>query len=150
VEARAWDLIRHVEKEGGGAMLKGVVKCIEGGWFQREIAEASYRYQREVESGQRTVVGVNAFQERQAAPLEILRIPDKAEERQVKRLKALRKRRDAVRVDRGLERLTRAAETDGVNLVEPVMECVRAYATVGEMTGVLLEVFGPYREPAET
>ncbi|MEM3086251.1 MAG: methylmalonyl-CoA mutase family protein [Halobacteria archaeon] len=149
VEARAMDLIHRIESMGRGSILRGVVHGIETGWFQREIAEASYRYQREVESGRRIVVGVNAFQERQAAPLEILRIPDEAEERQVKRLKALRKRRDAVRVDRGLERLTRAAETEGVNLVEPVMECVRAYATVGEMTGVLLKVFGPYREPAE-
>ncbi len=75
--------------------------------------------------------------------------PDEAEEHQVKRLKALRKRRDGAKVERSLERLARAAETEGVNLMEPVLECVRAYATVGEMAGALMKVFGTYREPAE-
>ncbi len=150
VEARALDLIHRIESMGKGSILKGVIHGIETGWFQREIAEASYRYQREVESGRRVVVGVNAHREKESAPVEILRIPDAAEEHQVRRLKALRKRRDQSKVERSLERLARAAETDGANLVEPVIECVRAYATVGEMTSALMKVFGPYREPAES
>ncbi len=150
VEARALGLIHRIESMGKGSILRGVIHGIEAGWFQREIAEASYRHQREVESGQHVVVGVNAFQEKETAPLETLRVPDEAEERQVKRLKALRKRRDPAKVERGLERLIRAAESESVNLMEPVLECVRAYATVGEMTSALTKVFGPYREPAES
>ncbi|MEM3086311.1 MAG: methylmalonyl-CoA mutase family protein [Halobacteria archaeon] len=147
VEAQAWGLIRHIEKEGGGAMLKGVIKCIESGWFQREIAEASYRYQREVESGQRVVVGVNAYREGDGGePPEILRVDETVRGKRAQEMKQVRKHRDAGKAERALANLRKAAETPGVNLMEPILECTRAYVSVGEMCGTLREVFGEYRE----
>jgi len=127
--------------------LGGVVPGIEMGYFQREIARSAERQQREIESGERIIVGVNAFtQGNEDANLEILKIGEEAERRQRERMAALRARRDESRVQAALERLTRAAES-GENVVEPMLECVRAYATLYEIRYALEKIYGAFREP---
>ncbi|HVL86490.1 MAG TPA: methylmalonyl-CoA mutase family protein [Candidatus Thermoplasmatota archaeon] len=142
MERQAEDYFDRIEAQGG------VIPAIEKGWFQREIAAASYRYQKEVEAGTRVVVGVNKHtetEEKDALP--ILKVSDESEVRQRARLLELRRTRDARRVDESLERLTRACEKEG-NLVPPILEAVRAYATLGEIRAAMVKVFGEYEEPA--
>ncbi|MEK7406507.1 MAG: methylmalonyl-CoA mutase family protein, partial [Acidobacteriota bacterium] len=139
VEEAAQDYIRRIDEMGG------MIAAIEEGFPQREIARASYEYQRAVESGDRIIVGVNRFQEREEPPIETLRIDQAAERRQVEKLAALRKRRGQERVRAALEALRRAAE-GGQNTMPCLLEAVRAYATLGEICDALRDVFGSYRE----
>jgi len=125
--------------------MGGMVEAIEHGFPQREIGEASYRYQQEFEAGRKQVVGVNAFIEADEAPIPILYIDDTAAETQLARLEELRKTRDHDRVARSLEAL-RAAARGRDNTMYPLLECVRAYATVGEMCDALREVWGEWEE----
>jgi methylmalonyl-CoA mutase N-terminal domain/subunit len=127
--------------------LGGVIPAIEKGFFQREIAKAAFRYQREVEEGRRTVVGVNEFvDEGEEIRIDLLKVGPEVAARQARALEALRKERDDAAVERALAGLREAAEgTD--NLMPHFVECCRVYATEGEMIGVLREVFGEYREP---
>jgi methylmalonyl-CoA mutase N-terminal domain/subunit len=127
------------------AKLGGVVAAIKDNFFQREIAEASFRYQSEVEAEQRIVVGVNRYQLDEEQPLEILRIDPALERKQVERVKALRARRDAAPVESALAELKRAAAGE-TNLMEPILAAARAYATMGEMCDALREVWGVWRE----
>jgi methylmalonyl-CoA mutase N-terminal domain/subunit len=113
--------------------------------MQREIAEASYRYQSEVEAKQRVVVGVNRYQLEEEPPLEILRIDPALERKQIERVQALRARRDGDAVERTLADLRRAAAGDA-NLMEPIMACARASVTMGEMCDALRDVWGIWRE----
>ncbi len=127
--------------------IGGVVRGIELGYFQREIARSAQRQQREIEEGQRIVVGVNAFtQGNDDSDIEILRIGDEAERRQRERLAELRQRRDDARVAATLEALREAARRDE-NVIEPMLECVRAYCTLYEIRHALEDVYGAYREP---
>jgi methylmalonyl-CoA mutase N-terminal domain/subunit len=127
--------------------LGGVVRGLEMGYFQREIALAAERQQRAVESGEHVVVGVNAFTEGNAdADIDILRIGDEPEKRQRQRLAELRARRDDGLVQERLGRL-RDAAANGANVVEPMLDCVRAYCTLFEIRHALEEVYGAYREP---
>ncbi len=139
IEEAAWDYIRRIDAMGG------MITAIETGFPQSEIANASYRYQREVETGDRIIVGVNAFQSLDEEPIEILQIDQAAHERQVNKLAALRGRRDGAEVARSLDRLRRAAQgTD--NTMPYILDAVRAYATLGEICNALRDVFGSYQE----
>lgn len=139
LERRANDYIARIDAMGG------MIPAIERNYPQAEIAEASYRYQRSVESGERLVVGVNAFTQDETRPLEILTIDTSAERRQVDRLKRLRESRDGVRVRAALDSLRRAAE-GRENTMPHLLEAVRSYATTGEICAALGEVFGSWQE----
>ena len=127
--------------------LGGVIPAIEKGFFQREIARAAFRYQREIEEKKRIVVGVNDYvDEGEEIKIDLLRIGPEVAERQKKVLSDVRRDRDDAKVTAALTRLRAAAEgTD--NLMPHFVDCCRVYATEGEMIGVLREVFGEYREP---
>jgi methylmalonyl-CoA mutase N-terminal domain/subunit len=126
--------------------LGGMVEAIERGFPQREIGDASYRFQRAVDRRERLVVGVNAFTSSEAHPVETLWIGDDVCGRQCDGVRRLRSERDNDRVHRSLLGLRRAAEGTE-NLMPPILECVRSYATLGEMCDTLRAVFGEYREP---
>ncbi len=126
--------------------LGGVVAGVESGYFQGRIARSARRFQEEVEAGDRLIVGVNAFEEEDGHPLEILRIDESAAETQRRRLAELRERRDEARVRETLAALTAAAEGEA-NLLPPMLDAVRAYATLGEIRGALETVFGRFKEP---
>jgi methylmalonyl-CoA mutase N-terminal domain/subunit len=126
--------------------LGGMLRAIELGYVQREIQEAAYTYQRAVETGDATVVGVNRFQiEEESAP-SLLRVDPAIEGAQVERLRALRARRDAYAVEAALAALEAAARTTTENLLPLMLTAVEAYATVGEISHRLRRVWGEYRE----
>ncbi len=128
--------------------LGGVIPAIEAGFFQREIAEAAYRYQQELDRKEKIIVGVNDYvEENEQVEIPILLISPEVEVRQRKRIAEVRSSRDAGQVRSSLEALKRAAE-DGSNVMPRLIECTRSYATLGEMCGTLAEVFGIYEEPA--
>jgi methylmalonyl-CoA mutase, N-terminal domain len=126
--------------------MGGMVPAIERGYPQREIQNASYQFARAVDRKEKIIVGVNEFVVEDPGPVDVLVIDDSAHERQTAKLRALRSERNNQRVDRSLTDLKRAAEGTG-NLLPPIQECVRAYATLGEICDALREVFGEYREP---
>jgi methylmalonyl-CoA mutase N-terminal domain/subunit len=127
--------------------LGGVVAGIESGYFQGRIAGSAHRFQAELESGHRLIVGVNAFEEAdEDHGLEILRIDESAGQTQRRRLAKLRSERDADRVRVALEELAAAARTND-NLLPPMLEAVRAYATLGEIRQALEDVYGRFKEP---
>jgi methylmalonyl-CoA mutase, N-terminal domain len=126
--------------------LGGMVEAVKTGYPQREIADAAFRYQRELETGVRKLVGVNAYTERDDNQTPILRIDPAFEADQVRRVRALRERRDGERVTGVLERLERAARDPGENLMPHLMEAARVEATEGEMVQTLQKVFGTYTE----
>jgi methylmalonyl-CoA mutase, N-terminal domain len=126
----------------------GVIPAIEAGFFQREIAEAAYRYQRELDEKRKIIVGVNDFiEEGERVDIPILEISPDVEIKQRKRLADLRQSRNADAVENSLAELKRAAE-DGANLIPRLLDCTRAYVTLGESCNTLAEVFGIYEEPA--
>ena len=140
LEAEAYDYFDRIEKLGG------VVEAIKENFFQREIAEASFQYQSEVEARQRIVVGVNRYELDDERPLEILRIDPALEQQQIDRVQALRARRDSNAVEAALARLKEDAAHDDRNLMEPIVDASRAYVTMGEMCDALREVWGVWRE----
>jgi methylmalonyl-CoA mutase, N-terminal domain len=125
--------------------LGGVVPAIKENFFQREIADASFRYQSEVEAKQRIIVGVNRYQQQGDTELEILRIDPALETKQIERVTALRARRDSANVEETLAALKRGAEGDE-NLMPLIVDASRAYVTMGEMCDTLREVWGVWRE----
>jgi methylmalonyl-CoA mutase N-terminal domain/subunit len=128
--------------------LGGAVAAIEQGYMQREIQNAAYRYQREVESGQRVVVGVNRYRSQDEAPIELLRVDPELEQKQHERLAQLRIGRDRAATARALAEVQRCARTSD-NLLPAILEAVRALATVGEIADALRAVFGEYRPGQE-
>ena len=128
--------------------LGGVVQGIEDGYFQAKIAAAARRFQDDIETGRRTIVGVNEFREDDDSEIgiEILRIDESAGELQRDRLARLRAERDQAAVDEGLRELATAARNDA-NLMPPMLDAVRAYATVGEIRSTLEQVYGRFKEP---
>jgi methylmalonyl-CoA mutase N-terminal domain/subunit len=127
--------------------LGGVIPAIEASFFQKEIADAAFRYQRELEQKQRIMIGVNDFTVDEEVPIEILRIDPRLEAEQVARVREVRRKRDQARCARALSALKKAAAgTD--NLMPYILEAVRAYATEGEIMNTLIEVFGIYTEQA--
>jgi len=127
--------------------LGGMVAAIEKGFPQREIHEAAYAYQRQLERKEKLIVGVNEFVTEEKRPIDILVIDEGVAEAQRRKLAELRKQRDNARVQSSLEALGSAASTDR-NLMPFILECVRRYATLGEMCDVLRGAFGIYEEPA--
>jgi methylmalonyl-CoA mutase, N-terminal domain len=125
--------------------MGGMVEAIEEGFPQREVAEASYRFQQSVEAREKIIVGVNDFVQEDEAPIPILYIDDSTATRQLARLEELRRTRDNARVRRALDTLKETARGTG-NTMYPLMDCVRAYATVGEMCDALREEWGEYEE----
>jgi methylmalonyl-CoA mutase N-terminal domain/subunit len=125
--------------------MGGMIKAIEAGFPMREIAEASARYQRELEERKRYMVNVNVYEPQDEQEMEIHRVDPEISERQLERLKSLKEKRDNALVERRLEELKEVARGDG-NTMYPILEAVRAYATVGEISSALQEVFGSYRE----
>jgi methylmalonyl-CoA mutase N-terminal domain/subunit len=123
----------------------GMVEAIEEGFPQREIAEASYRFQQAVEAGDRVIVGVNDFVQPDEKPVPILYIDERTAEMQLARLKTLRQSRDNTRVRQTLDALRETARGDG-NTMYPLLDCVRAYATIGEMCDALRDVWGEWEE----
>jgi len=141
LEQQAYEYFKKIDALGG------MVKAIEQGYPQREIAEAAYRYQKAVDEGRRTVVGVNKYVlEGEKLEIPILKIDPRVEEEQRERLARLRQRRDNARVQKVLLDL-KAACAGKENVMYPILEAVRAYATLGEICGAMKEVFGTYAEP---
>jgi methylmalonyl-CoA mutase N-terminal domain/subunit len=125
--------------------MGGMVEAIERGFPQKEIAESAYRFQQAVERKEKVIVGVNDYVQTDEAPIEILYIDESAAEAQLAKLERLQKTRNADAVNRSLDALRAAARTTA-NLMPPILDAVRAYATVGEMCNALREVWGEYEE----
>jgi methylmalonyl-CoA mutase N-terminal domain/subunit len=140
MEREAEGLFAEIDAQGG------VVKAIESGWFQRQIAHSSMRFVSEVEQHRRIIVGMNEFVEESEAPVDILKVGDEAERTQRERMAALRSTRDAARVDQALAALGDAAREDR-NIIPAMLDCARAYCTLFEIRHVLEEIYGSYREP---
>jgi len=139
IERQAYDYFRQIDEMGG------MIKAIEAGFPMREIAEASARYQREIEEKKRYMVNVNVYEPQEEQDMEIHRIDPEISERQLERLKNLKEKRDNALVEQRLEELKEAARGDE-NTMYPILEAVRAYATVQEICDAMKEVFGSYRE----
>ncbi|GAB4334105.1 MAG: methylmalonyl-CoA mutase family protein [Desulfobulbaceae bacterium] len=139
IESEAVELIRRID-EGGG-----VVACIESGFIQSQIEDASYRYQQEIERGERIIVGVNEFRVEEERSAPVMRIDERVEEEQVRRVAEVRAGRDGRAAQEALDRLEQAARGDAP-LMEPVLQAVRSYCTLGEICGVLRKIFGEYRQ----
>ena len=139
IERQAYDYFRQIDEMGG------MIKAIEAGFPMREIAEASARYQRELEEKKRYMVNVNVYEPQDEQEMEIHRVDPEISRRQLERLEKLKKRRDNALVERRLEELKEAARGDE-NTMYPILEAVRAYSTVGEICDAMKEVFGSYRE----
>jgi methylmalonyl-CoA mutase N-terminal domain/subunit len=140
LEKQAYEYFDRIERLGG------VVAAIKDNFFQREIAEASFRYQSEVEAEQRVVVGVNRYLLDEDEELEILKIDPALERKQIERVQALRAGRDAAAVETALTELRTAAANDRPNLMPAIIEAARAQTTMGEMCDALREVWGVWRE----
>jgi methylmalonyl-CoA mutase N-terminal domain/subunit len=139
LERQAYDYFERIEKLGG------VVAAIKENFFQSEIAEAAFRYQSEVESSQRIVVGVNRYQLEEPAP-ELHRVDPALEQQQIERVQAVRARRDSAAVEAALARLKDDAAHDGRNLMGTIIDASRAHVTMGEMCDALRQVWGIWRE----
>ena len=150
LEKAGWEIIKKIDQMGG------MVAAIESGWLDREIAKSAYEHQKALETGEKTVVGVNKFIGEGELEITINRMvpnpydPEKrerAEEEQIANLDKVRKERDNQAVEAALKRVKEAAQDESANTISPLVEAVEAYATVGEITNALKEVFGTYQEP---
>lgn len=126
------------------ASLGGAVRCIENGYYQRELGEAAYRYQRQIETKERILVGLNAFQSEKEQPIPVFKGNPESERRQIEQLQSLRQRRDNALVESKLNDLAADAR-EGVNLVPVLVEALKAYATLGEICDTLRRVYGLYK-----
>jgi methylmalonyl-CoA mutase N-terminal domain/subunit len=140
LERQAYDYFDRIEKLGG------VVEAIKENFFQREIAEASFQYQSEVEAKQRIIVGVNRYTLEDEQPIEILKIDAALEQEQIDRVRALRAKRDSTVVEAALARLKDDAAHEDRNLMGPIVDASRAHVTMGEMCDALRGVWGVWRE----
>ncbi|MDP8256575.1 MAG: methylmalonyl-CoA mutase family protein [Candidatus Alcyoniella australis] len=141
LESEAMAYIERIDEMGG------IIAAIESGYPQREIADAAIHYQRQLDAGIKTMVGVNKYVHDQEAPIQTLKIDPQVEREQVAALQKVRNERDAAVCDKALEELTRAARNDE-NIVPHILDCVRAYASEGEIIGALKPVYGEYVDPA--
>jgi methylmalonyl-CoA mutase N-terminal domain/subunit len=137
LEAKAWELIERIDELGGA------VSAVEQGFVQGEIEQAAFRWQQEVESGERVIVGVNRFTEGEEEPIELHRLDPAAERRQLERTARVRAERNAADVERAMETVRDAARGEG-DLVVPMREALRVRATVGEISDALRDEFGTY------
>jgi methylmalonyl-CoA mutase, N-terminal domain len=139
IESGAREYLKKIEAMGG------MLRAIETGYVQREIQQAAFDYQKQIESDDRIVVGVNRYATEESHKLPVLRIDPEIERVQVERVRRLREKRDAERVTAALDEIERVARSDA-NLMPAILSAVKAYATVGEISGVLRKVFGEYQE----
>ena len=155
IEAEAEEIFARIERLGGGVgrthpigpITSGLLLGIEEGWFTGQIADAAFRYQTELEKGDKKIVGVNVHTTTVSGPLEILRVSHEVEEQQCAALAERRTRRDQAAVDRALAEMIMVARTDG-NLVPPMLAAARVEATLGEICDALRAEWGEYVEPA--
>ncbi len=144
VEREVWRYLDEIDRRGG------MLKAIAEGYPQREIADSAYRFQREVDAGERVIVGVNGYMNAEPLTVPVLDVPEGSLERHMARLERTRAERDNEAVAAALEGLREAASRPGssdANLMPPFVRCSERYATLGEQCRVLREVFGEYREP---
>ncbi|NYE56819.1 acyl-CoA mutase large subunit family protein [Carboxydothermus ferrireducens] len=139
IEEKVWEYLKKIDEMGGA------VEAVKNGFMRREIEKSSYEYQRAIEKGEKTVIGVNRFVIDEEPPKDLLRVNPEIEKVQREKLQKLRANRDNERVAKALKRLREVAESKD-NIVYPILEAVEAYATLGEICGVLREVFGEYRQ----
>jgi len=142
MEQRTFEYLAKIEDIGG------ILAAIKKGFIQREIADTSYKYQRQMEEGKRVIVGVNAYEMREASPIETLRIDEKVRHSQVERLNEVKKTRDATAVKDSLEQLRSSFENPDSNSIYPMLKAVKSYATLGEIVDVGRKVFGDWKEPS--
>ena len=140
LERQAYEYFRRIDELGG------VISAIEQNFFQQEIADASFRYQAEVESGQRVIVGVNRYKTADDEPIPTLRIDPALEPQQIERVTAVRARRDAAKVERHLAAISAAAARDDVNLMPLIVDAARDNVTMGELCDAFRAVWGVWRE----
>jgi len=140
IEAGIKEYIDEIDKMGGA------LEAIQRGYIQKEITGSAYDYQKAVDSGEQVVVGVNRFTTEEAPEIQLLEIDESVERKQIERLRRLRQARDNKKVKQALSRVRRVAESDE-NIMPVLIEAVKTYATVGEITDALRDVFGEYREP---
>lgn len=145
-------LTKRMEEEAAAYIAKiddmgGMLRAIECGYPQKEISNASYLYQRQVDDGVKTVVGVNAYAVAEEPPPSLLKITDEHEKRQIARLNRVRGERDGARCETAMSALLKDVRS-GVNLMPAILDCVRAYCSVGEIIGALKSVYGEYSDPA--
>jgi methylmalonyl-CoA mutase N-terminal domain/subunit len=143
LEKRAGEVLAEVEQRGGA------VQCIESGWMQQQIADEAYKAEQAVVRGEKVVVGVNKYTETEEAPQHVIFRPDeRARDQQLAQLRHHRTERDAAAVERSLSGLRAAAADERADLMPPILDAVRAYATLGEICGAMRDVFGEYHAPA--
>jgi methylmalonyl-CoA mutase, N-terminal domain len=140
MEREATDYINKIDEMGG------MLKAIEVGYPQREIAEAAFLYQRQLEQGIKTVVGVNKYSIPEEIPIEVLKIDPLMEERQIQRVRKMKRERNSSALKEALKRVAEACRS-GENLMEPICEAVRREATVGEISDIYRAEFGVYKDP---
>ena len=147
MERQAEEIFAKIESFGDGSMLEGCITGIDDNWFQGRIADSAYELERRFNEGRRTIVGVSDFTEgNEEDQIPVLQITNEDEARQLKRLDDVRARRDGERVDTVLAKLQTEAADPEINLMPTLIECSRAYATVGEMMGAMGKVFGRHVE----
>jgi len=146
MERQAEEIFAHLDELGKGSMLEGVYAGIEQGWFQGEIARSAYEAERRINDGRRIVVGVNAFSEGDDERPPLLSISDDVERLQLKRLAEVKRSRSGEHVSAALAEVARTAAEPTANLMPPIIDAVRARATVGEIVGSLEALFGRHRE----
>ncbi len=148
-EKKTVEYIRKISDMGQGSILKGVLAGIENGYFQREIGQAAYQYQKQVETGEQTIVGVNKYRipKEEDMRVPVLRIDPEVQRRQIARLQKVKRERDNEAVHRALSRLADAARTKQ-NTMSYILDAVKVYASVGEIMEIFRTVHGAYREPA--
>ena len=140
LEKQAYDYFEKIDRLGG------VIKAIEKGFFQQEISRSAYQYQKALEKKEKYHIGVNVFEEEDKPEIEVLKISPVVEKFQLKQLRKLKRERNNRKVKQGLRALREAARS-GENLMPRILDCARAYATLGEMCSTLKEEFGVYHEP---
>lgn len=143
IKEKAMDYVKKVDEMGG------IIPALEKRYFQSEIERASYKYQKEVEEGERVVVGVNKFVENEDIQIKIMKRDPNVRERQIEKLRKLKSRRDNDRVRDTIKSIQKSAKNDE-NLILPILDAVKAYATIGEITDTLKEVYGEYLEGSTT
>ena len=139
LEQEVWDQLAGIDELGGA------VAAIEQGYQEREIARAAYEYQKTIEQGGRVIVGMNRFTEEEPETASLLQVDPRVVEQQLARLKNVKAERSRTDVERTLGQVKSAAASNG-NLLPPILDAVRVYATLGEISAVLREVFGEYRQ----
>ncbi|MEG2203992.1 MAG: methylmalonyl-CoA mutase family protein, partial [Oscillospiraceae bacterium] len=137
IEKEILEYLDEIEHLGGSA------KCIEEGYFQKKLADGAYQFQKSVDDGERTIVGVNKYRDENEPDIPTFALSNETEQRQKAKLDELRRTRDNVRVVKALERIEKDARANE-NLAEAMIEAADAYATLGEICGVLKKVYGKY------